>query len=114
MFLAYTPVASLSTEERVSHARDVSLAALVGEDTMNFGEVLALEIVKSLEGTGLEYLLRLMQTLHTGDVDSFNTVLAGHQDQIAKVISLEILKQKISLAVCINGIDFKELIFVSV
>lgn len=98
MFLAYTPTASLSLEESVEHARDVSLAALVGEDTMNFGEVLALPIVASLKGTELEWLLLLMQSLNVGDVDGFNTCVGKFEAEIRKVIPLETLKQKISLA----------------
>lgn len=98
MFLAYTPTASLSLEDSIEHARDVSLAALIGEDTMNFGEVLALPIVASLKGTELEWLSLLMESLNVGDIDGFNTLVSKYQAEISKVIPLETLKQKISLA----------------
>merc|ERR1712224_604231 len=94
----YMGTSSLSLEDSVENARDVSLAALVGEDTMNFGEVLRLPIVASLKGTNLEWLFLLMESLHVGDVDGFNTLVAKYEKDIAAVLPLETLKQKISLA----------------
>lgn len=45
MYISYTPVETLSDEERFTLATDMSLAAITGDDVYNFGEVVRADVV---------------------------------------------------------------------
>ena len=50
-FLGCTDLNSLTKEERIEQAFNLSLAALLGKDIFNFGELLAHPILEDLKGT---------------------------------------------------------------
>lgn len=100
-FLAYTPVETLSPTEQSQWAFDLGIAALVGEDVYNFGEVLAKGIMMVLKGSEHTWLLELLEAFHEGDLEKFDKVCesASKQmnDQPALVAHQEFIRQKITL-----------------
>ena len=61
MFLAYAPMDELTSQQKVQWAKDVSIAAIVGEGVYNFGDVLANSILSVLKGTDDEWLLQMLE-----------------------------------------------------
>lgn len=100
-FLAYTPAETLQPTEQSQWAFDLGIAALVGEDVYNFGEVLAKGIMGVLKESEHTWLLELLEAFHEGDLVRFDKVceLASKQmnDQPALVAHQEFIRQKITL-----------------
>ena len=100
---------TLADDERLDLARDISLAALVGEGVYNFGEVLAKPILAELSAAGLRWLAELLQSFNRGDIDQFNSIVAANQSamesQPALANSMDALKQKITL-LCLMELIF--------
>jgi len=106
MFLAYTPLDSLSLEDKQILATDMALAALTGENVFNFGEVLATPILQVLEGTPNAWLFELCACFNHGDVDKFNEIVNANEQaylsQPALASKNEYVKSKVTLLCLIN------------
>lgn len=100
-FLAYTPPESLSPEVQQRWAFDCGIAALVGTDVYNFGDVVSRPIVQSLRGTEQEWLLQLIEAFHNGDLSKFDKVCQDASAQMnaqhVLVAQQDFLKQKITI-----------------
>lgn len=100
-FLAYTTPESLETDEQHQWAFDIGIAALVGQDIYNFGEVLSHTIITSLEGGEHAWLYQLLVAFHKGSLVEYDAVCtqasAKMAAQPALVASEEFLRQKITL-----------------
>lgn len=100
-FVAYTPPESLSVEFQRQWAFDIGIAALVGTDIYNFGEVLDHAIIRSLKGTDSEWLLLLLEAFNKGNLAKFEAVSKQSATQIKEqpvlVIQEEFLQQKIRI-----------------
>lgn len=100
-FLAYTPPQSLSDDIQRRWAFDIGIAALVGSDVYNFGEVVSRAIVQSLRGTEREWVLQLLEAFNTGDLNKFERVCTEASSQMnaqqVLVAHQEFLKQKITI-----------------
>ena len=75
LFLNYTPITSLSEAEKVDWALQLSLAALVGSEIYNFGELLQHSILSSLANTPHAWLSTFLSTFNTGDLSQFHALL---------------------------------------
>lgn len=71
MYLAYTSVETLSEPFKLDLAFDLSLAALLGDNIYNFGELLAHPIVKSLLGSTVDWLYHILEAFNTGDLAKY-------------------------------------------
>lgn len=100
-FLAYTSAESLPKKEQIQWAFDIGIAALVGSDVYNFGEVISKSIVQVLGDSEHAWLLRLLEAFHEGDLQKFRSVCDASSkqmnDQPALVAHEELIKQKITL-----------------
>lgn len=100
-FLAYTPPNSLDVSAQHRWAFDIGIAALVGIDIYNFGEVLSHSIVHSLKGTENEWLLLLLEAFNTGDLEKFDLVCQQSSVQMnaqpVLVANEEFLRQKVTI-----------------
>lgn len=100
-FLAYTTPESLAEVEQHQWAFDIGIAALVGQDIYNFGEVLSHTIVTSLEGGEHAWLYELLVAFHKGSLAEYDAVCQraskDMSQQPALVASEEFLRQKITL-----------------
>lgn len=121
-FLAYTPPDGLSPDIQRRWAFDIGMAALVGTDVYNFGEVVSRAIVQSLRGTEHEWLLLLLEAFNSGDLSLFDRVCKEASVQMnaqqVLVAHEEFLKQKITILALMelafsrnvdNSISFKEI-----
>ena len=80
LFLSYTPLELLSADRRVALANDMAVAALVGDNVYNFGEVIEHPIMDCLEGTPRAWLRQMLTAFHLGKIDMFNMIVADNRD----------------------------------
>ncbi|KAK4535489.1 hypothetical protein CDCA_CDCA05G1514 [Cyanidium caldarium] len=101
-FLSCTPFDALAPEEQVQWALDVGLAALLGKDIFNFGEVLQHEVVRSLTHLAEhQWLYRMLQAFYEGDIRGYQRLCREHaarmQQYPALASNAELLTHKITL-----------------
>ncbi len=102
-YLAYTPHTTLSVEDQLDLSINMSLAALVGDNMFNFGEVLAepvVEILKTNEAYG--WIYELIAALSTGDVDLGAGLLAKYEVSVFYLL--------VFLCDLLNGDDVNKII----
>jgi len=103
-YLHYTPLESITPpSEQYKIATDLSLSALTGDGVYNFGEVVHNNsmILKVLQGTENEYLVKLMKASADGDVMALEQISNEHGAAIGKEPALinraNVIKEKITL-----------------
>ena len=101
-FLSCTPFDALAPEEQVQWALDVGLAALLGKDIFNFGEVLQHEVVRSLAHLAEhQWLYRMLQAFYEGDIRGYQRLCREHAARMHQCPALtsnaELLTHKITL-----------------
>jgi 26S proteasome regulatory subunit N9 len=103
MYLAYTPLATMSASDQIEWAKRVSVAALVGQGVYNFGEVLAHDCLAALRGSDSAWMLSMLEAFNRGDIASFNTILSDNEAAVlatpalASAAAREAVKKKITL-----------------
>eukprot|EP00285_Hemiselmis_virescens_P005840 CAMPEP_0173384904 /NCGR_PEP_ID=MMETSP1356-20130122/7496_1 /TAXON_ID=77927 ORGANISM="Hemiselmis virescens, Strain PCC157" /NCGR_SAMPLE_ID=MMETSP1356 /ASSEMBLY_ACC=CAM_ASM_000847 /LENGTH=398 /DNA_ID=CAMNT_0014340495 /DNA_START=54 /DNA_END=1250 /DNA_ORIENTATION=+ len=101
LYLAYTPLESLSAEQKQALAFDLGLAALCGEKIYQFGELLLHPILNSLEGTQGAWLVEMLKAFNTGDIGKFEQVSKTHEaaikGQVALTNNQQSLREKIRI-----------------
>lgn len=109
LYLSYVSVETLAEPFKLDLAVDLSLAALLGENVYNFGELLAHPIVKSLEGTNFEWLHHILVTFERGDLTKYdeqcNAFAAQLNAQPALVQNERRLREKITI-LCLMELIF--------
>jgi len=77
LFLTYTPLEKIIPTEQLEFARDVSIAALLGETIYNFGELLQQPVLKVLSESKSEWawLPDLLYLFNRGDVTKFASLV---------------------------------------
>ncbi|CAN6460992.1 unnamed protein product [Victoria cruziana] len=109
LYLAYTTVETLSEPFKLDLAFDLSLAALLGDNIYNFGELLAHPIIKSLLGTNVEWLYYILQAFNAGDLARYQELCRVHaaalNAQPALVAHEKKLLEKINI-LCLMEIIF--------
>lgn len=109
MYLAYTSVDTLSEPFKLDLAFDLSLAALLGDNIYNFGELLSHPIVKSLLGSSVDWLYHILQAFNTGDLAKYQELCWRYQTDLiaqpALVDNKEKLLEKINI-LCLMEIIF--------
>jgi len=101
MYLAYVPPESLSEEQRINLALALGLAALVGDNIYNFGELLAHPILTSLSTTQYNWMIDLLNAFNSGNIDQYEVLVQQYQQQLLAQSVLadnkELLKKKIAI-----------------
>jgi 26S proteasome regulatory subunit N9 len=101
LYLAYTPIESMSLQEQRAVSFDVGMAALLGDSVYNFGELLAHPAVASLERTENEWLAKLLYAFNRGDLSEYERLVSSYKRQMesqpALMTHAAALKQKIQL-----------------
>jgi len=106
-FLHYSPLSTLTEEQIKVLARDLSLAALVGEGVYNLGEIVYENevLLNSLEGGEEGYLVELMRGAAEGKILS----LAVYKDKLTQNgCDLRVIEEKIMLLALIHMVFEKE------
>jgi 26S proteasome regulatory subunit N9 len=82
-------------------AVDLSLAALLGENIFNFGELLGHSVLGALQGSGYEWLAELLAVFNAGDLPGYSAFCAKHaavlNAQPALVAAERLLQEKITI-----------------
>ena len=103
-YLAFTSIATIPQEERVSLAFDMSIAALIGEDIYNFGELVRTilirnwgllhfsnvnfdlqmghEIMSALQGTGLSWVRDIISAFSNGNLAGWKQLQVQHASHL--------------------------------
>lgn len=109
LYLAYTSTDSLDESNKMALAVDLSLAALLGDNIYNFGELLSHPVVKSLEGSEYVWVHELLQAFNAGDLDRYDALCTTHaaalNAQPALVQHERKLREKITI-LCLMEIIF--------
>jgi len=82
LYLAFTPLASIPTEERPRLAFDIGVAALVAEEEFNFGELMQQELLGSVEGSQYAWIKELLKAFSEGKFELYDEALSKHRAQI--------------------------------
>ncbi|PSC67973.1 26S proteasome non-ATPase regulatory subunit 13-like protein B, partial [Micractinium conductrix] len=82
MYLAYVSQDSLPQEYRQALAVDISLAALLGEDVYNFGELLLHPIIGALKEGGFGWLHEMLECFNSGDIHAYDALCMRHAAQL--------------------------------
>lgn len=105
-YLGCTDVSALPKEKQAEHAFFLSLAALLGDNIFNFGELLAHEVLQSLKGTENEWLIDLLTAFNSGDVAKFQALKAKWGGQRDLAHNEALLFQKVCL-LCLMEMVFR-------
>lgn len=70
-YLGCKECSEIPSIEQVPVAFSLGLAALLGEDVYNFGELLAHPVLQSLKGTNREWLVDILYAFNAGDIAKF-------------------------------------------
>jgi len=105
-YLGCTDVSALTKEKQAEHAFFLSLAALLGDNIFNFGELLAHEVLQSLKGTENEWLIDLLTAFNSGDVAKFRALKTKWGGQRDLAHNETLLFQKVCL-LCLMEMVFR-------
>jgi len=104
--LVYADLEAMPLDEQQAWAYDIAIAALLGEKIYNFGELLGNPVIKSLEGTNLQWVPALLRTYNKGDLAGYDSLTQKHGDKMTQVPELlekaAFLRQKIQLMALLN------------
>jgi 26S proteasome regulatory subunit N9 len=105
-YLSYTPVNNISEGDQYVLATDMAIAALTGKGIYNYGEVLGTPVFPILKNSPNSWIHQLVTSLHTGNIDSFNSIIDLNKNKYFSQHSLaenhELIKQKIVLLSLMN------------
>jgi len=107
LYLSYTPLESLDDDAKRDFAYNLGVAALVGEETYNFGDLvsryfslmcpnrlvlisccqLAHPIVDSLNGTKREWLAHLLRAFNQGDIAAYESLIARYGSELEQEVT---------------------------
>ena len=108
-YLAYTPNAELSHEEKKDLSIKLGMAILLGKNIYNIMELLDKEILHTLIGTDFEWLYALLQALGRGHIHEFENAIQTHHEYITRFPN--IMKELDQLQQKVRIIAFLELLF---
>jgi len=98
LYLTYTPLPTISVPAQHTLAADVGMAALLGDDTYNFGELLQHAILRVLENTPQSWIAHLLYAFSAGDIAKFNQIFRDMKDKEAMLSkNAEFLNQKVRI-----------------
>ncbi|XP_066349163.1 26S proteasome non-ATPase regulatory subunit 13 homolog B-like isoform X1 [Miscanthus floridulus] len=109
LYLAYTTVESLSEPFKQNLAFDLTLAALLGENIYNFGELLAHPIIHSLLGTQAEWIFHMLQAFNSGNLALYQEICKVHNTALSAQLAL--VQNERNLLEKINILCLMEIIF---
>lgn len=104
MYLACVDWKEMSSEEQLERAHDLCIAALLGDQVYNFGELLLHPILQCLQGTRFQWLSTLVSSFNQGDLRAFqgdaqhwqsHPVLNSHAQQLSQKIILMALVEMV-------------------
>lgn len=101
-------IEDLPAAEAHERAHDLCVAALLGETTFNFGELLVHPVFALLAGTPLAYLCDTLLAFNVGDHDAFDRALPQLSAHPALGSRIDFLREKICLMAFVEAV-FRQL-----
>mmetsp|Transcript_4865 Transcript_4865/g.5270 ORF Transcript_4865/g.5270 Transcript_4865/m.5270 type:complete len:392 (-) Transcript_4865:49-1224(-) len=108
-YLAYTPLETLRTNDRLNWAANLGIAALIGKEIYNFGELTTHPILKSLEGTGHQWLATMLKIFNEGDIVQYKKFLNEYAGQLKE--QLDLVNNQATLEAKIAVLSLIQLVF---
>lgn len=105
-YLGCMDLSLLSKSELKHRAFSLVLAALLGNEVYNFGELLAHDVLKALEGTDEHWLIDLLLAFNTGNIEKFRQLESKWKTQNDLASNEENLAEKITL-LAVMELSFK-------
>jgi len=100
-YLAYVQVETIPRNQQLELAFDLGIAALIGDNIYNFGELLAHDILASLQGSPVEWLVHLLRVFNAGDISGYEALVNKYKHDLSQQPALTsnqtLLTQKISI-----------------
>jgi 26S proteasome regulatory subunit N9 len=110
LYLAYVSSDTLPAETRRDLAVDLSLAALLGDDSYDFAELIAHPIMTAIDDTAFAWLKSLVAAFNSGDMAAYDALCVKHaaslNAQPALVANERKLREKITI-LCLLQILFE-------
>lgn len=107
-YLAYVDLKTMPAEDKTMFAVDLVLAALLGEDTYTFGELLRHPLVEGLREGPHQWLHGLLENVDSGDLEGFEAITNQHaayfNAQPLLVQNKAKIEQKVALLALVNRI----------
>ncbi|XP_046845434.1 26S proteasome non-ATPase regulatory subunit 13-like [Xenia sp. Carnegie-2017] len=104
-FLGCLDIADLSEREQEERAFNLALAALLGSDIYNFGELLAHPVLDSIKDSKDEWIVNLLYAFNSGDILRFEKLKPTWTKQPDLASNELLLRQKITL-LCLMEMAF--------
>jgi len=105
-YLGCTPLSEISETEQHDRAFQLALAALLGPDIHNFGELLQHDILDSLRNGEKKWLVELLYAFNSGDMKKFDALKPQWAGQPDLQQNEKALRQKICL-MCLMEMTFE-------
>jgi len=105
-YLGCTPLSDIPEAERKERAFQLALAALLGPDIHNFGELLQHDILESLRSGDQAWLVDLLYAFNSGDMKKFDSLKSHWATQPDLGQHEKALRQKICL-MCLMEMTFQ-------
>lgn len=81
-YIAYTQIETLPKAELGALAFDLGLAALLGEEIFNFGDLLEHPVLDSLNGTEHQWLAEVINAFNNGDINLWKKLQNDYAPQL--------------------------------
>ncbi|KAK3786730.1 hypothetical protein RRG08_000938 [Elysia crispata] len=105
-FLGCTDLKDMPSAEQAERAFNIGLAAIIGDRVYNFGELLAHEILGSLQNTSNAWLVELLYAFNSGNIDKFNALKDKWSAQPDLQANEAVMRNKINL-LCLMEMTFQ-------
>lgn len=113
LFLSTIQLSELTQLEQQKLAYELSISALLADKIYNFGELLTHAILYTLEGGEYHWLIDLLQSLNSGDIEQFSKNLKQLDKNPLLKNSESFLKQKICLMTLVELVFSKSIRIIS-
>ncbi|KAJ9121622.1 hypothetical protein QFC22_002242 [Naganishia vaughanmartiniae] len=104
LYLACINLEEQSKEDLVSRAHDLSIAALLGETTYNFGELLQHPLLNALDGSPYKWIKDLLFVFNAGDIGQYEVLSQRLHEESILGNDQEFLRQKICLMALMEAV----------
>ncbi|CDR36532.1 CYFA0S01e02278g1_1 [Cyberlindnera fabianii] len=113
LYLSTVQLDDLQLIDQQRLAYDLSISALLADKIYNFGELLTHPILQTLKGGEYQWIIDLLNSLNSGDIDAFSKNLHHLEKNTLLKTSESFLKQKICLMTLVELVFAKSIRVIS-
>lgn len=95
LFMAFTKVADIPVQERAALAFEIALSGLVAEEEFDFGELLAEELLSSIDGTEYAWIKDLLLAYSEGKFAMYDAAIETHRAKIDAIPALKAVEASV-------------------